>query len=118
MTQEYLAELEQQMLQAAELLEFERAAQLWDRIQGLKKRVGESTPVESEDQPGFARSGARRRGGSRRERRSQGTRSRGRVPRLKRGDGLIPRISGIVSFVFEAGDVLEQLRFRCKLGHE
>jgi excinuclease ABC subunit B len=85
-TQEYLAELEQEMLQAAESLEFERAAQLRDRIQGLKARVGESAAVGSDDRPGFARAGARRRGGSRRERRGRGSRGRGRVPRPKRGE--------------------------------
>jgi excinuclease ABC subunit B len=36
MSQEFLAELEAEMLQAAENLEFERAAQLRDRIMRMK----------------------------------------------------------------------------------
>jgi excinuclease ABC subunit B len=53
-TEEYLAELEAEMLAAAEELEFERAAALRDRIRALKQRdlagffsaVTESASVE------------------------------------------------------------------------
>ncbi len=41
--QEFLAELESEMLKAAENLEFERAAQLRDRIVDLKKQLEQST---------------------------------------------------------------------------
>jgi len=57
-TQEYLRELEGEMLEAAEQLQFERAAQLRDRIHELKKKVGQVVPEEeSADVPGFARRG-------------------------------------------------------------
>jgi excinuclease ABC subunit B len=46
-TQEYLSELESEMLAAAESLEFERAAALRDRIVQLKKQLGQSlNPTE------------------------------------------------------------------------
>lgn len=51
-TLEYLAELEAEMLTAAENLEFERAAKLRDRILDLKKQVGQM--VQLKDSPGFA----------------------------------------------------------------
>ena len=44
-TEEYLEELQQEMLAAAENLEFERAAQLRDRIAQLK---GEPTAVAAQ----------------------------------------------------------------------
>ena len=40
-TQEYINELEAEMLKAAEELAFERAAELRDKIQQLKKSVGQ-----------------------------------------------------------------------------
>lgn len=51
-TLEYLAELEAEMLTAAENLEFERAAKLRDRILDLKKQIGQM--VQLKDSPGFA----------------------------------------------------------------
>ena len=42
-TQEFLNELEGEMLQAAENLEFERAAQLRDRIVELKQKMGQES---------------------------------------------------------------------------
>jgi excinuclease ABC subunit B len=39
-TEEYLAELEAEMLVSAEALEFERAAALRDRIQQMRSQVG------------------------------------------------------------------------------
>lgn len=66
-SQEYLNELEAEMLAAAENLEFERAANLRDKILDLKKKMGESIPVGDADTPGFAPNGKRgRRGGGRR----------------------------------------------------
>lgn len=65
-TLEYVSELESEMLKAAENLEFERAAQLRDRILEMKKRLGQ--PVNEVDQPGFARSGNKSRGRGKRSR--------------------------------------------------
>ncbi|MFG0295462.1 MAG: UvrB/UvrC motif-containing protein, partial [Maioricimonas sp. JB045] len=85
-SQEYLNELEAEMLAAAENLEFERAANLRDKILDLKKKMGESIPVGDADTPGFApNSKGGRRGGGRRGK-GKGRGSRGRVPRPKRGD--------------------------------
>ncbi len=44
-TVEYLAELEKEMLDAAEKYEFERAAQLRDRIEAMREELGNNTPV-------------------------------------------------------------------------
>ena len=44
-TQEFLNELEGEMLSAAESLEFERAAQLRDRIMQLKKQLGQEVSL-------------------------------------------------------------------------
>ena len=77
-TQEYLSELEAEMLAAAENLEFERAADLRDKILRLKQQ-GSGTTASSDD--GSFDSGRRSsRGGKKR-----GRGSRGRVPRPKRG---------------------------------
>ena len=46
-TQEYLKELEQEMMAAAEEMEFERAAAIRDKIQRNKNRIGQ--PVESQE---------------------------------------------------------------------
>ncbi|HEX6986354.1 MAG TPA: helicase-related protein, partial [Planctomycetaceae bacterium] len=62
-TQEYLAELEREMLEAAENLEFERAAQLRDRIRDLQDRVGQPVTVKSGSTDGEKRGKGRRRGG-------------------------------------------------------
>jgi excinuclease ABC subunit B len=72
-TQEYLSELEAEMLRAAEQLDFERAAKLRDQIVMLKKRLGEAVPQADADSAGFAEPGQRRRG-----------RHRSRSPRGKR----------------------------------
>lgn len=68
-TLEYVSELESEMLAAAENLDFERAAQLRDRILEMKKRLGQK--VNEVDAPGFARSGnkSRKRGRKGRKRR-------------------------------------------------
>jgi excinuclease ABC subunit B len=72
-TQEYLNELEAEMLRAAEQLDFERAAKLRDQIVSLKKRLGQAVSQGDADTPGFAEPGQRRRG-----------RHRSRSPRGKR----------------------------------
>lgn len=84
-TQEYLAELEKEMLEAAENLEFERAAAIRDKIDDLQRKMssgGERIPIGSVDQPGFATSGRAERGQKRgRKGKGEKGRSRGRVPR-------------------------------------
>jgi excinuclease ABC subunit B len=58
--QEFLRELEAEMLAAAEQLQFERAAQLRDRIHQLRQKLGQTVPGQQEtDSPGFARSGSK-----------------------------------------------------------
>ena len=68
-TEEFIRELEAEMLSAAEQLDFERAAQLRDRIHEVKQKTGQPIPKES-SAPGFAK-----RGGRRRNRRPRRTRS-------------------------------------------
>ncbi len=59
-TLEFIRELESEMLVAAEQLDFERAAQLRDRIHELKKKMGQPVPDEQDsDNPGFASKGRR-----------------------------------------------------------
>jgi excinuclease ABC subunit B len=66
-TQEFLNELEAEMLSAAQNLEFERAAQLRDRIQELTHKMGqaidrESKPKGRKPQKARAKSRSRRKG--------------------------------------------------------
>jgi excinuclease ABC subunit B len=63
-TQEYLSELEAEMLAAAESLEFERAAKLRDRIVQLKQQLGKPVPED-------ASGAAQKKGGGRGRKRSQ-----------------------------------------------
>jgi excinuclease ABC subunit B len=67
-TQEFLRELESEMLAAAEQLDFERAAHLRDRIHELKKKMGQPIPDdEGSTEPGFASKGkATKKGGRKR----------------------------------------------------
>ena len=55
-TEEFIRELEGEMLKAAEQLDFERAARIRDRIHELKKKTGQPLPEESSS-PGFAKKG-------------------------------------------------------------
>jgi len=73
-TEEYLGELETEMMAAAEALEFERAAALRDRIQQMRESVGKRRDEVA------VRHATRAERGRRRKRRRQG----GRVPRPKR----------------------------------
>lgn len=59
-TQELINELEAEMLVAAEKLEFERAAQLRDRILELQKQIGEVVQAGDENTPGFTTAGRRK----------------------------------------------------------
>tara|TARA_R110002072_G_scaffold238769_3_gene396484 strand:- start:137062 stop:139146 length:2085 start_codon:yes stop_codon:yes gene_type:complete len=72
-TQEFINELEGEMMKAAEGLEFERAAQLRDRIMQLKQQIGQEVPM-SDSEPAKAQSKKSRRG-----RKSSGR--GGRVPK-------------------------------------
>ncbi len=74
-TEEYIAELEKEMLNAAEELEFERAGHLRDRISQLKDAIGKPlSSVETE------------RSGSKKGRKSKGRRGgkRSKVPRPRK----------------------------------
>lgn len=65
-TAEYIRELEAEMLVAAEQLDFERAAQLRDRVRDLQKKMGQPVPEDKGSQtPGFARKGRRAQKGKR-----------------------------------------------------
>jgi excinuclease ABC subunit B len=48
-TQEYINELEKEMLEAAERLEFERATILRDRIEEMRKHIGKSASAKMFD---------------------------------------------------------------------
>jgi excinuclease ABC subunit B len=65
-TEEFIREMENEMLTAAEQLDFERAAQLRDRIHELKEKTGQPPPEES-SAAGFAKKG-KQRGKKRRKR--------------------------------------------------
>lgn len=73
-TEAYLKSLEEEMLAAAENLEFERAAALRDKILRSRNRIGQT--IEGEEE------GADRVVGTRQKKRSSGS-SSGRVPRRK-----------------------------------
>jgi len=63
-TEEYIAELEAEMLSAAEALEFERAAAIRDRIEQMRDAVGQ--PVDSvKERSGNSRRGRRHKKGGR-----------------------------------------------------
>ena len=74
-TEEYLNELEQEMLAAAEALEFERAAALRDRIMQLREQIGKRT-----DEVELRHSTRAERG----RHRKKGSRGRGTVPKPER----------------------------------
>ena len=69
-TEEYIAELETEMMEAAEALEFERASVIRDRIAQMRDSIGE--PIESVKAKPKPSRGRRRKVG-------------GKVPRPKRG---------------------------------
>jgi len=78
-TQEYIQELEAEMVQAAEELEFERAAQIRDRVLQLKKKLGQPLS-DDETQAEDAKSQKRGRKG-----RGRGRGGNKRVPKPHRG---------------------------------
>ncbi len=73
-TEEYIAELESEMLEAAKNLEFERAAQLRDRIERLQDQIGELAPATAEAEASQEQS-------NRRSRRGRGRKGNPRVPK-------------------------------------
>jgi len=73
-TEEYLAELETEMMAAAEALEFERAAAIRDRITAMRDSMGKPVSEVSVEAEKSGRRGKRRRRGS----------TRGKVPRPKK----------------------------------
>ena len=81
-TQDYLRELEAEMLKAAEDLDFERAANLRDKVMEYKEKVGQQIPIEGEGKKGEQTRGKKGRRG-----RGQGGRTQRRksskVPRPK-----------------------------------
>jgi excinuclease ABC subunit B len=72
-TQEFINELEGEMMKAAEGLEFERAAQLRDRIMQLKQQIGQEVSV-ADSEPAKSQSKKSRRG-------RKGSGRGGRVPK-------------------------------------
>lgn len=79
-SQEYLQALEQEMLTAAESLEFERAAQLRDRILQLKNQIGQMVKAENDD-AGFADGPPAK---AKRQRKSRRDSARGTMPKKKK----------------------------------
>ncbi len=73
-TEDYLKLLEQEMLQAAEDLEFERAASLRDKLMHLKEHIGEQVAESGEK---YNAKGSGRKG--------RGAKSGSRIPGLRSG---------------------------------
>ncbi len=82
-TVEYVDELEREMLEAAENLDFERAAQLRDRVLQLKDAIGK--PLAEVEYTSGSRGKSRGSVGRQQKRRSQSGGGRTKVPRPKRG---------------------------------
>jgi len=80
-TEEYIAELEAEMMAAAEQMEFERAAAIRDRIGQLHEQIGK--PVSAVREPDSAFAGKRRRGKGKKKTGDPAA-WKGRVPRPKR----------------------------------
>ena len=76
-TMEYLDELEREMLEAADALDFERAAVLRDRIEAMREEIGKKTTIFQFDQKEKKTRGGRGRGRGR----GRGGSSRGLVPK-------------------------------------
>jgi excinuclease ABC subunit B len=75
-TQEFINELEAEMMKAAESLEFERAAQLRDRIMQLQQQIGQEVSL-SDSEPAKTQTKKSRRG-------RKGSGRGGRVPKPKK----------------------------------
>ena len=79
-TEEYLSELEAEMLAAASDLEFERAAALRDRIDQMREQLGK--PLDEAEIEHATRTD---RGRRRKHKRAKGTKKKASIPRPERG---------------------------------
>jgi excinuclease ABC subunit B len=77
-TREYVAALEKEMLEAADALEFERAAELRDQVEALREQIGKKTTVAD-----FERQ-SRKSGRGKRGARDGSSTGRSRVPKPER----------------------------------
>ena len=78
-TEEYITELEGEMMAAAEAMEFERAASIRDRISAMRDQIGEPVSAVPEKEPG-----GKKRRGAKKKSGGDPAQWKGRVPRPKR----------------------------------
>ena len=83
-TLEYIEALEQEMLAAAEDLEFERAASIRDRVLRLKDNIGKPI-AEVDGDSGETGGGGQKKGRRGKRKKANSGTNRGKVPRPKRG---------------------------------
>ncbi|MBR4833977.1 MAG: excinuclease ABC subunit UvrB [Thermoguttaceae bacterium] len=81
-TREYVAALEKEMLEAADALEFERAAELRDQVEALREQIGKKTTLADFERQ--ARKSGRGRGRGKRGARDGSSTGRTRVPKPER----------------------------------
>jgi excinuclease ABC subunit B len=81
-TREYVAALEKEMLEAADALEFERAAELRDQVEALREQIGKKTTVADFERQ--TRKSGRGRGRGKRGARDGSSTGRFRVPKPER----------------------------------
>ncbi len=81
-TREYVAALEKEMLDAADALEFERAAELRDQVEALREQIGKKTTVADFERQ--SRKSGRGRGRGKRGGRDGSSTGRSRVPKPER----------------------------------
>ncbi|MBP3556887.1 MAG: excinuclease ABC subunit UvrB [Thermoguttaceae bacterium] len=81
-TREYVAALEKEMLEAADALEFERAAELRDQVEALREQIGKKTTVAEFERQ--SRKSGRGRGRGKRGARDGSSTGRSRVPKPER----------------------------------
>jgi len=81
-TREYVAALEKEMLEAADALEFERAAELRDQVEALREQIGKKTTVAEFERQ--SRKSGRGRGRGKRGGRDGSATGRSRVPKPER----------------------------------
>ena len=81
-TREYVAALEKEMLEAADALEFERAAELRDQVEALREQIGKKTTVAEFERQ--TRKSGRGRGRGKRGARDGSATGRSRVPKPER----------------------------------
>lgn len=81
-TREYVAALEKEMLEAADALEFERAAELRDQVEALREQIGKKTTLADFERR--SRKSGRGRGRGKRGSRDGSATGRSRVPKPER----------------------------------